>query len=42
MPSTIDYNKQEYDEKIKTYDSNLDNLTKIMEKMMDQIQILIY
>ena len=39
MQATIDTNRQDYDEKMKTYDSKLDNLAEIMEKMMDQIQI---
>ena len=40
IQATIDDNRQESDEKMKTYDPKLDNLTATMENFMDQIQIL--
>ena len=38
MQSKIDSNRQEYDEKMNTYDSKLDNLIAMMGDMMDQIE----
>ena len=36
MQATMDYNMQVYDEKMKTYDYKLENLTEMIEKMMVQ------
>ena len=38
----IDASKKESDEKMKTYDSKLDNITAMMENIMDKIQISNY
>ena len=36
MQAMIDYNRQDSDEKINTYESKLDKLTSIIERMMVQ------
>ena len=40
MQDTIYANRQDYDEKMKIYDSKLENLTAMIENIMDQIIIL--
>ena len=37
--ATIDANRQQSDKKMNTYESKLDKLTEMMEKIMDQIEI---
>ena len=39
MEYTVDASRKEADEKINSYDSKLDNLTAMMEKMMYQIKV---
>ena len=42
VQAKIHANRQEFDDKMKTHDSKLDNLTEMMENIMDQIQISDY
>ena len=39
MKAMIYANRKESDEKMRTYEYKLDNLTEMMEKMMDHIKI---